>query len=73
MVPICIQPKLELLLAQFTGKDASVEPINPVHIIVYHQLVVIVLQTDMMGFGQVLVDAEVVTQDEKYLDRMKNI
>ena len=73
MVPICIQPKLELLLAQFTGKDASVEPINPVHIIVDHQLVVIVLQTDMMSFGQVLVDAEVVTQDEKYLDRMKNI
>ena len=47
---------------------AQVEPVNPVLIVVDHELVVVVLEVDSVGLGEVLVDREVVAEDADAAD-----
>ena len=58
-----VRPELELSGAELTDESAKVEPLNPVLVVVNHELVVVVLQGDPVCLGEVLVDGEVVTQD----------
>ena len=55
-------------MAHFAGEDALVEPVEPLGVIVGHQLVVVVLEVDPVGLGEVLIDGEVVAEDADAAD-----
>ena len=63
-----VRPELEVCIAKFADKSAHIEPLNPFPVVVHHQLVVVVLQADPVGLGEVLVDGEVVTEDADAAD-----
>ena len=41
-----VRPELELRLTELADEGAQVEPLNPVYVVVDHQLVVVILEVD---------------------------
>ena len=61
-------PELEVCVTKLAVEGTEVEPVNPVLVVVDHHLVVVVLEADPVGLGEVLVYGEVVTEDADATD-----
>ena len=55
--------ELELLFADLAAENTAVEPLDLLHFKPTHQLLLVIIQGDLVAFGDVLVEREVVTEN----------
>ena len=58
-----IGAELELLFADLAAENTAVEPLDFFHFKATHQLLLVIIQGDLVAFGDVLVEGEVVTEN----------
>ena len=58
-----IGAELELLFADLAAENTAVEPLDFFHFKPTHQLLLVIIQGDLVAFGDVLVEREVVTEN----------